>query len=78
VSHQANRRIILSAAERLGLAPEKVVINIERYGNTTAGTIPLALADAAAEGRLKKGDLVLLAAVGAGFTSGATLLRWAI
>jgi 3-oxoacyl-[acyl-carrier-protein] synthase III len=78
VSHQANRRIILSAAERLGLAPEKVVINIERYGNTTAGTIPLALADAVAEGRLKKGDLVLLAAVGAGFTSGATLLRWAI
>ena len=78
VSHQANRRIILSAADRLGLAPEKVVINIERYGNTTAGTIPLALADAVAEGRLKKGDLVLLASVGAGFTSGATLLRWAI
>ena len=61
VCHQANRRIITSAAERLGLAPEKVIINIERYGNTTAGTIPLALADAVADGRLKKGDLVLLA-----------------
>ena len=78
VCHQANRRIILSAAERLGLAPEKVVINIERLGNTTAGTIPLALNDAVADGRLKKGDLVLLASVGAGFTVGAVLLRWAI
>jgi 3-oxoacyl-[acyl-carrier-protein] synthase-3 len=78
VSHQANRRIIMSAADRLGLAPEKVVINIERYGNTTAATIPLALADAITDGRLKKGDLVLLTAVGAGFTSGAILLRWAI
>jgi len=77
VSHQANRRIIISAAERLGLPPEKVVINIERYGNTTAATIPLALADAIAAGRLKKGDLVLLASVGAGFTAGAVLLRWA-
>jgi 3-oxoacyl-[acyl-carrier-protein] synthase-3 len=78
VSHQANRRIIMSAAERIGLAPEKVVINIERYGNTTAATIPLALADAIAAGRLKKGDLVMLASVGAGFTVGAILLRWAI
>jgi 3-oxoacyl-[acyl-carrier-protein] synthase III len=78
VSHQANRRIILSAADRLGLAPEKVVINIERYGNTTAATIPLALADAITDGRLKKGDLVLLTSVGAGFTVGAILLRWAI
>ena len=78
VSHQANRRIILSAAERLGLDASKVVINIERYGNTTAGTIPLALADAIADGRLKKGDLVLLASVGAGFTAGSVLLRWAI
>ena len=76
VSHQANRRIIQSAAEKLGLAPEKVVINIERYGNTTAGTIPLALDDAVREGRLKRGDLVLLASVGAGFTVGAVLLRW--
>ena len=55
VSHQANRRIIMSAAERLGLPPEKVIINIEKYGNTTAGTIPLALTDAVADGRLKKG-----------------------
>jgi 3-oxoacyl-[acyl-carrier-protein] synthase-3 len=78
VCHQANRRIILSAAERLGLAPEKVIINIERYGNTTAATIPLALSDAVAQGQLKKGDLVLLASVGAGFTVGAVLLRWAI
>ena len=78
VSHQANRRIILSAAERLSLAPEKVVINIERYGNTTAATIPLALQDAVDQGRLKKGDLVLLASVGAGFTVGAILLRWSL
>ena len=78
VSHQANRRIIMSAAERLGLPEEKVVINIEKYGNTTAGTIPLALADAVADGRLKKGNLVLLASVGAGFTVGSVLLRWAI
>ena len=78
VSHQANRRIIMSATERLGIENSKVVINIERYGNTTAGTVPLALADAVSEGRLKKGDLVLLASVGAGFTVGAVLLRWAI
>jgi 3-oxoacyl-[acyl-carrier-protein] synthase-3 len=78
VSHQANRRIITSAAERLGLAPEKVLINIERFGNTTAGTIPLALTDAVAQGRLKKGDLVLIASVGAGFTVGSILLRGAI
>ena len=78
VSHQANRRIITSAADRLGLPESKVVINLERYGNTTAGTIPLALADAAADGRLKKGNLVLLASVGAGFTVGSVLLRWSI
>ena len=78
VSHQANRRIIEAAAERLGLGPDKVIINLEKYGNTTAGTIPLALADARAEGRLKKGDLVLLASVGAGFTVGAVLLRWSL
>ena len=78
VSHQANRRIIMSASERLGLAPEKVVINIEEYGNTTAATIPLALSDAIQQGRLKKGDLVLVASVGAGFTVGAVLLRWTI
>jgi len=78
VSHQANRRIIEAASERLGLAPEKVIINLEMYGNTTAGTIPLALADARRQGRIKKGDLVLLASVGAGFTVGAILLRWSL
>jgi 3-oxoacyl-[acyl-carrier-protein] synthase-3 len=78
VSHQANRRIITAAAERLGLPDEKVIINLENYGNTTAGTIPLALSDAIAQGRLKKGDLVLLASVGAGFTVGAVLLRWSL
>ena len=78
VSHQANRRIIEAAAERLGLGPDKFVINLEMYGNTTAGTIPLALADARRQGRLKNGDLVLLASVGAGFTVGAILLRWSL
>jgi len=78
VSHQANRRIIQSATEKLGVAPEKVIINIERFGNTTAATIPLALNDAMCSGRLKKGNLVLLASVGAGFTVGAVLLRWGI
>ena len=78
VSHQANRRIITAAAERLGLPDSKVVINLEMYGNTTAGTIPLALADAVKDGRLKRGDLVLLASVGAGFTVGAVLLRWVL
>jgi len=78
VSHQANRRIIQSAAERLGLDDSKVIVNIGHYGNTTAATIPLALDDARREGRLKKGDLVLLASVGAGFTVGSLLLRWSI
>jgi 3-oxoacyl-[acyl-carrier-protein] synthase-3 len=77
VSHQANRRIITAAAERLGLDPSKVVLNIDRYGNTTAATIPLALDDCVRDGRLKRGDLVLLASVGAGFTVGSVLLRWA-
>jgi 3-oxoacyl-[acyl-carrier-protein] synthase-3 len=77
IPHQANLRIIQATAERLKLPPEKVVINIERYGNTTGATIPLAMQSAIEEGRLKKGDLVLLAAVGAGFTVGTTLLRWA-
>jgi 3-oxoacyl-[acyl-carrier-protein] synthase III len=78
VSHQANRRIILSAAERLGLDQQKVVVNIGKYGNTTAATIPLALSDAAADGRLRKGSLILLTSVGAGFTVGSVLLRWSI
>jgi len=77
VAHQANKRIINATAERLALRPESVVINIDRYGNTTAGTIPLAMDTARQEGKLKKGDLVLLASVGAGFTVGATVLRWA-
>ena len=77
IAHQANKRIINATADRLGLRPESVVINIDRYGNTTAGTIPLAMDTARQEGNLKKGDLVLLASVGAGFTVGATLLRWA-
>ncbi|MGI4853240.1 MAG: beta-ketoacyl-ACP synthase III [Janthinobacterium lividum] len=76
IPHQANKRIILATAERLGLSEDKVVINIDRYGNTTGGTIPLAMDTALQEGRLKKGDLVLLASVGAGFTVGATLLQW--
>jgi len=78
IPHQANQRIIKATSERLGLKPESVIINIDRYGNTTAGTIPLAMQTAREEGKLKKGDLVLLASVGAGFTVGATLLRWTI
>jgi 3-oxoacyl-[acyl-carrier-protein] synthase III len=77
IPHQANKRIITATADRLDLRPESVIINIDRYGNTTAGTIPLAMETARQEGKLKKGSLVLLAAVGAGFTLGATLLRWA-
>lgn len=77
VPHQANRRIIMSAAERLGLKEDRIIINIGEFGNTTAGTIPLALESAREQGRLKKGDLILIASVGAGFTVGATLLRWA-
>jgi 3-oxoacyl-[acyl-carrier-protein] synthase-3 len=78
VSHQANRRIILAAADKLGLPHEKVVINVERFGNTTAATIPLALNDAVNDKRLKTGDLVLMVSVGAGFTVGALLLRWGL
>ena len=78
VSHQANRRIILSAAEKLGVPEKKVVINIERFGNTTAATIPLALNDAVADKRLKRGDLLLMVSVGAGFTVGSLLLRWGL
>lgn len=77
IPHQANQRIITATADRLKLRPESVIINIDRYGNTTAGTIPLAMETARQEGKLKKGSLVLLASVGAGFTVGATLLRWA-
>jgi 3-oxoacyl-[acyl-carrier-protein] synthase-3 len=77
VPHQANKRIITAAAERLGMPEEKVLVNIDRYGNTTAGTIPLGTRDAIAQGKLKKGDIVLFAAVGAGYTVGASLWRWA-
>ncbi len=76
IPHQANRRIISATAEKLGIPCERVVINIEKFGNTTAATIPLATSDALSNGKLKKGDLVLFAAVGAGFTSGANLWRW--
>jgi 3-oxoacyl-[acyl-carrier-protein] synthase-3 len=77
IPHQANRRIITACAERLGLDCEKVIINIDRYGNTTSATIPLAARDALETGKIKKGDLVLFAAVGAGYTVGANLWRWA-
>jgi 3-oxoacyl-[acyl-carrier-protein] synthase III len=77
IPHQANLRIISATADRLKLPAEKVVTNIDRFGNTTGATIPLAMQTAIEDGRLKKGRLVLLAAVGAGFTVGTTLLRWA-
>ncbi len=77
VPHQANLRIIKAMQERLGVEDSKVMVNIDRYGNTTAATIPLGLRDAVAEGRLRKGDLVLILTVGAGYTTGGILLRWA-
>ena len=77
IPHQANKRIISAAGDRLGIAEDRVMVNIESYGNTTAGTLPLATRDAIAQGRLKKGDLVLFAVVGAGYTVGASLWRWA-
>lgn len=77
IPHQANLRIISATAERLGMNEDQVIINIDRYGNTTAATIPLAAKDALDAGRIQKGDIVLFAAVGAGFTVGANLWRWA-
>ena len=77
VPHQANLRIIRAMQERLGVDDSKVMVNIDRYGNTTAATIPLGLCDAVAQGRLHKGDLVMVVSVGAGYTSGSMLLRWA-
>jgi 3-oxoacyl-[acyl-carrier-protein] synthase III len=77
IPHQANLRIIRAMQERLGVDDSKVLVNIDRYGNTTAGTIPLGMMDALEQKRLRKGDLVLLIAVGAGFTTGAVLMRWA-
>jgi 3-oxoacyl-[acyl-carrier-protein] synthase III len=77
VPHQANLRIIRGMQERLGVDDSKVLVNIDRFGNTTAGTIPLGMMDAVEQKRLRKGDLVLLIAVGAGYTTGAVLMRWA-
>ena len=77
IPHQANKRIITATGDRLKLRPDSVIINIDEYGNTTAGTIPLAMETARQKGILRKGSTVLLAAVGAGFTVGATLLKWA-
>jgi 3-oxoacyl-[acyl-carrier-protein] synthase-3 len=76
VPHQANKRIIEGSAQKLGIAPEKIVITVDRHGNTSAASIPLALAVAVKDGRIKSGDLVLLEAMGGGFTWGAVLLRW--
>jgi 3-oxoacyl-[acyl-carrier-protein] synthase III len=76
VPHQANVRIIDHAARKLGIPEEKVVVNVDRYGNTSSGSIPLALADAAADGRLKPGKLVLMTGMGAGLTWGSALIEW--
>jgi 3-oxoacyl-[acyl-carrier-protein] synthase-3 len=76
VPHQANKRIIDASAHKLHIAPQKVVLTVDRHGNTSAASIPLALAAAVADGRVKKGDLVLLEAMGGGFTWGSALLRW--
>jgi 3-oxoacyl-[acyl-carrier-protein] synthase-3 len=77
VPHQANKRIIDSAAQRMGLREDQVMINIDRYGNTTAATIPICLSEAVDAGRLKKNDVVVIAAFGGGFTCSAVLVRWA-
>ena len=76
VPHQANKRIIDDTAKKLGLAPEKVILTVDRHGNTSAASIPLALSVAIADGRIKRGDLVMLEAMGGGFTWGAVLVRW--
>lgn len=76
VPHQANKRIIDASAVKLGIAAEKVVVTVDLHGNTSAASVPLALAHAVADGRIKRGDLVLLEAMGGGFTWGAVLLRW--
>ncbi|MGN6582131.1 MAG: beta-ketoacyl-ACP synthase III [Rhizobiaceae bacterium] len=76
VPHQANKRIIDASARKLGIAEEKVVVTVDRHGNTSAASVPLALSVAVADGRIRKGDLVLLEAMGGGFTWGAVLLRW--
>lgn len=76
VPHQANKRIIDASARKLGINPDKVVITVDRYGNTSAASIPLALVDALEDGRIKKNDVVLLEAMGGGFTWGAVMIRW--
>jgi 3-oxoacyl-[acyl-carrier-protein] synthase-3 len=76
VPHQANKRIIDATAEKLGIAPEKVVLTVNKHGNTSAASIPLALGEARADGRIKQGDLVMIEAMGGGFTWGAALIRW--
>lgn len=76
IPHQANKRIIDAAAKKCGISKEKVLINIDKYGNTTAGTIPIALSEAVDDGKIKNGDYVLLSSFGAGFTWGSILLRW--
>lgn len=76
VPHQANRRIIDASAQKLGFAPEKVVVTVERHGNTSAASIPLALCEAVSDGRIKKGDLVLIESLGGGFTWGSAIIRW--
>ena len=76
VPHQANRRIIEGAGEKLHIPPEKVVITVDRHANTSAASVPLALSEAVADGRIKRGDLVMIEAMGGGFTWGASLIRW--
>ena len=76
VPHQANKRIIDASAKKLNIAPQKVVLTVDLHGNTSAASIPLALTTAASDGRIKQGDLVLLEAMGGGFTWGSVLLRW--
>jgi 3-oxoacyl-[acyl-carrier-protein] synthase-3 len=76
VPHQANKRIIDASADKLGIAREKVVMTVDRHGNTSAASIPLALAEARRDGRIKDGDLVLIEAMGGGFTWGSALIRW--
>ena len=76
IPHQANKRIVDACAQRLGLTDEQVLVNIDRYGNTTAATIPLGMADAVRDGRLVQGDKVIIAAFGAGFTWGAMYIKW--
>ena len=76
VPHQANRRIIDASADKLGIPREKVVVTVDQHGNTSAASIPLALDVAVADGRIKPGDLVMIEAMGGGFTWGAALIRW--